>query len=150
MQLQSSSACWEPWEDGRQLSTSLTDVPNSARPRQRQGRLRRQKEVQDVYQQLIADVKADREEQRTYINELKEDRNHLRAERNELRDRIDATDEKVRELQKEVARNCRMVESLRPFLCGVLGCKHRKLVTISGEGGIEPEQDIDPIENSVL
>lgn len=108
------------------------------------------KEVQDVYQQLIADVKADREEQRTYISELKEDRKHLREERDELRDRIDATDEKVRELQKEVARNCRMVESLRPFLCGVMGCKKRKLVTISGDGGIEQEPDIDPIENSVL
>lgn len=108
------------------------------------------KEVQDVYQQLIADVKADREEQRTYIGELQEDRRHLREEREELRKRIDNTEEKVRSLQQEVARNCRMVESLRPFLCGVLGCKHRKLVTISGEGGIEREHDIDPIENSVL
>ena len=108
------------------------------------------KEVQDVYQQLIADVKADREEQRTYISELKEDRMHLRQERDELRDRIDATDEKVRELQREVARNCRMVESLRPFLCGVMGCTKRKLVAISADGGFEPEQDIDPIENSAL
>jgi len=110
------------------------------------------KEVQDVYQQLIADVKADREEQRTYISELKEDRKHLREERDELRDRIDKTDERVRELQREVARNGRMVESLRPFMCGLLGCKRRKPVTISADGEIErdDQEDIDPVENSVL
>ena len=47
------------------------------------------KEVQDVYQQLINDVKADREEQKTYISELKEDRRHLREERDDLRNRQD-------------------------------------------------------------
>lgn len=95
------------------------------------------KEVQDVYQQLISDVKADRDEQRTYINELKEDRRHLREEREELRERIDKTEEKVRELQREVARNGRMVESLRPFICGVLGCRKRQPVTISAEGEVD-------------
>jgi flagellar motility protein MotE (MotC chaperone) len=112
------------------------------------------KEVQDVYQQLNADVKADREEQRTYIGELQEDRRHLREEREELRQRIDDTEEKVRSLQREVAKNGRMVESMRPFLCAVLNCKRRKFVTISESGDIEPETKepdiIDPIENSVL
>ena len=107
------------------------------------------KEVQDVYQQLISDVKADRDEQRQYISELNEDRKHLREEREELRSRIDQMDEKVRELQREVARNGRMVESLRPFMCGCLTCKKRKPVTISAKGDVEVE-DIDPIENSVL
>ena len=88
------------------------------------------KEVQDVYQQLIADVKADREEQRQYIMELKEDRKHLRDERDELLARIDKTDDTVRQLQRDVARNGRMVESMRPFMCGDLTCKKRKLVTI--------------------
>ena len=110
------------------------------------------KEVQDVYQQMIADVKGDREEQRAYIEELKDSRKHLREECEELRQRIDDTDKVVRELQKEVARNARMVESLRPFMCGILGCKRRKPVTISADGEIErdDQDDIDHVENSVL
>ena len=100
------------------------------------------KEVQDVYQQLINDVKADRQEQREYIDELKQDRQHLREERDELRQRIDKTDETVRNLQRIVARNSRLVESMRPFLCSKLGCKLRQRVTIS-EGEVI---DVDPIK----
>ena len=106
-----------------------------------------------MYQQMIADVKADRDEQRTYINELNEDRKHLREEREELRQRIDDTENKVRDLQREVARNGRMVESLRPFICGNLACRKRQPVTISESGGIENKEidvDIDPINNGEL
>ena len=110
------------------------------------------KELQDVYQQLISDVKADRDEQRTYINELNEDRKRLRDEREELRQRIDDTEKKVRELQREVARNGRMVESLRPFVCAAIGCRKRVPVTISENGEVERQQDneLDPIDNSIL
>ena len=97
------------------------------------------KEVQDVYQQLITDVKADRDEQKAYINELKDDRRHLREERSQLVQRLDQTDEKVRELQAQVARNGRMVESLRPFMCADLSCKLRQRVTISAEGEVKPK-----------
>lgn len=89
------------------------------------------KELQDVYQQLITDVKTDRDEQKAYINELKEDRQHLRRDRDELRDRIDKTEEVMRNLQREVARNGRMVESMRPFMCGDLACKKRRPALIS-------------------
>ena len=114
------------------------------------------KEVQDVYQQLIADVKADRNEQRTYIEELKSDRQHLRQERDELRDRIDKTDETVRDLQREVARNGRMVEGMRPFICGRIGCEDRKPVIISADGEVKAKKasrkktdepkDIEPLD----
>lgn len=105
------------------------------------------KEVQDVYQQLIADVRSDREEQRAYITELTESRKHLREECEELRQRIDDTEKIVRDLQKEVARNARMVENLRPFICGVLGCKKRQPVAISDDVGTE---DIEPISGKDL
>jgi peptidoglycan hydrolase CwlO-like protein len=105
------------------------------------------KEVQDVYQQLIADVRSDREEQRAYITELTESRKHLREECEELRQRIDDTEKIVRDLQKEVARNARMVENLRPFICGVLGCKKRQPVAISDE---EVTEDIEPISGKDL
>jgi hypothetical protein len=102
------------------------------------------KELQDVYQQMIADVKSDRDEQKTYIQELKEDRRHLRDERNELRERIDKTEEAVRALQREVARNGRMVECMRPLLCGRQGCADRVSVTISAEGEVERRPTPDP------
>lgn len=94
------------------------------------------KELQDVYQQLINDIKADREEQKSYINELKEDRQHLRKENGELRERIDTTDETVRQLQHDVARTGRMVEFMRPFLCGDTGCKTRQFVSINDNGDV--------------
>ena len=89
------------------------------------------KEMQDMYQQLVADVKSDRNDQRTYIEELKEDRNHLRDERNELRDRLDKTDEDIRALKRDVARNGRKMESMLPFLCADLSCPHRQRVTVT-------------------
>jgi chromosome segregation ATPase len=92
------------------------------------------KELQDIYQQLINDVKADRDEQKAYISELKEDRRHLRAERDELSQRLDKTDETVRTLQREVARNGRMVEAMRPFLCSRLGCKQRQRMVVNDDG----------------
>ena len=88
------------------------------------------KEVQDVYQQLISDVKVDREEQRAYITELTESRKHLRVECEELRQRIDDTDKLVRDLQKQVDENARKVDSLRPFLCRILNCPRRESMDI--------------------
>ena len=91
------------------------------------------KELQDVYQQLITDIKTDRDEQKAYINELKEDRNHLRKDRDDLRKRQDDLEQQVRSLQKDVARNGRMVECMRPFLCRKSVCKDRMPVNISNE-----------------
>lgn len=98
------------------------------------------KEVQDVYQQMIIDVKADRDEQKQYISELKDDRRHLRAERDELRDRMDKTEETVRDLQVQVARNGRMVEILRPMICGNAVCPNRIAATISQNGEVKPRR----------
>ena len=95
------------------------------------------KEMQDMYQQLIADIKTDRDEQKAYIAELKEDRHHLRAERDDLRTRQDKLEETVRTLQRDVARNGRMVEAMRPLLCGREVCNKRVLVTVSQNGEIE-------------
>ena len=91
------------------------------------------KELQDVYQQLVQDIKTDRDEQKAYIQELKEDRSHLRKDRDDLRKRQDELEQQVRSLQKDVARNGRMVECMRPFLCGKSVCKDRMPVSISNE-----------------
>ena len=90
-----------------------------------------------MYQQLIADIKTDRDEQKAYIQELKEDRRHLRQDRDDLRKRQDELEGTVRTLQRDVARNGRMVECMRPFLCGRQGCQDRMSVTISEDGAVE-------------
>lgn len=95
------------------------------------------KELQDVYQQLIADIKTDRDEQKAYISELKEDRRHLRQDRDDLRKRQDELDEKMRQLQHEVARNNQLIEKLRPFVCADLKCPNRQLVVISEDGEVK-------------
>lgn len=96
-----------------------------------------EKEFQDIYQQLITDIKADRDEQKAYIQELKDDRRHLRQENTDLRNRVDSTDEDVRQLKKEVARTGRMVEFMRPFLCGKTKCQDRVNVTIQDDGEVK-------------
>lgn len=104
------------------------------------------KELQDVYQQLIADIKTDRDEQKAYIQELKEDRRHLREDRDDLRKRQDVLEEQVRGLQRDVARNGRMVECMRPWLCGRDGCAIRVPVTVSAAGEIEKPVEMKDIE----
>lgn len=95
------------------------------------------KEVQEVYQTMLDDMKKEREEQKVYVDQLKDDRRQLRDERNELRKRQDELEESVRALRIEVARNGRMVEAIRPFLCGRPNCKDRMLVTVSAEGEVK-------------
>ena len=98
------------------------------------------KELQDVYQQLVQDIKTDRDEQKAYIQELKEDRRHLRQDRDDLRKRQDELEESVRSLQREVARYGRMVANMRPFQCGRTNCPNRMLVTISADGETETDK----------
>ena len=95
------------------------------------------KDIQSSYQQLTADLKTNldtqqeyNEEQKQYIQELKDDRNHLREDRNDLRERIEKTETTVRNLQREVDQNARMVKSMRPFLCGMQACPDRVLINL--------------------
>ena len=88
------------------------------------------KDPQDMYQQMLADAKADREDRKAQIDELRQERDHYKHDRNELRERLDKMDEKMRDLQMDVARNGRQIEMMRPFICTVQGCKLRKLGTI--------------------
>ena len=107
------------------------------------------KAVQDTYQQMLQDKEADLEDRKKVIAELREERDHYKRDRNELRDRLDKTDKTVRDLQREVARNGRMVESMRPFLCGREDCALRVPVTISQVGELskpdsKDHQNIEP------
>ena len=81
------------------------------------------KEKQDYYQQMADD--------------LAKDRDYYKQERNEYRQTIKSYDERIDSLERAVARNGRMVEAMRPFMCADLSCKLRKRVVISEEGVVE-------------
>ena len=95
------------------------------------------KDLQDMYQQMLSDAKADREDRKEQMNELRQERDHYKNDRNELRDRLDQMEEKFRDLQSAVARNGRIVESLRPFVCTDLSCRNRQRAVISAEGEVK-------------
>lgn len=89
------------------------------------------KSLQDVYQQTVDDLK-------TYCNDIRADRDHLRSDRNELRQENDELrkkwkqmEEEIAELRKQVLRNGRMVESMRPFLCGKVKCTERVMIELA-------------------
>lgn len=86
------------------------------------------KEMQDVYQQLIDDVKKDRADQRAYIDELKDDRNALREERNKMQKRLGQLSDEIEDLKRVQARQGRQIEAMRPFLCADLKCPHRAIM----------------------
>lgn len=91
--------------------------------------------VQDTYQEILDDKDKTAADNRRLIQELREDRDHFRNMYMEVRNRQDKTDETVRQLQEQVARNGRMVKSMRPFLCADLTCKHRQSVVLPDMDG---------------
>lgn len=104
------------------------------------------KAVQDAYQQMLADKETDLEDRKKVVQELREERDHYKNDRNELRERVGKMEDTVLELKREVARNGRMVESMRPFLCFDQKCKKRVLVRISECAAA----DIEPIDSNDL
>lgn len=90
------------------------------------------KSVQDVYQQTISDLQEYNKQLRSDRDHLRQDRNEMRRENDELRKRQNELDEKVRQLENDVARNGRILEMLRPFLCGRVNCPNRTMVDLGG------------------
>ena len=62
------------------------------------------KSVQDVYQELI---------------------NDLRTDRDSLRDTIKALNERISDLEGQTANNTRLIKSMQPMICSNLECKNR-------------------------
>lgn len=102
------------------------------------------KEVQDVYQQMINDLKEAWKEQKEYIGELNNDRRNLREERNELRTQIKNLKEELESLRDEMRRQqdeqrkerirqedkvahlSRVVKAMKPLMCSMSDCKNRE------------------------
>lgn len=109
-------------------------------------------EKQNYYQQMVEDVTKDRD--------------YYKQDRDEQRDKLDKlsrsviewkreTDQTIDDLRRQVARNGRQMEAMRPFMCADLKCKKRQLVArledVAVKGGSEAaQQDIDPVESDAL
>ena len=98
---------------------SLVTIPSAIK----KAKAEAEKEEQGYYQQMMKDIAADRD--------------YYKQERNTLRDTIKSYDERIDQLERAVARNGRMVEGMRPFMCADLSCKLRKRVVVSENGEIE-------------
>ena len=120
------------------------------------------KEDQDYYQQLAKDLAEDREDRKRQNDELRAERDHYKNERNDYRDMLSQRDEEFRKfrimteeqldmLRRNQARQGRMIEAMRPFMCGDLRCPKRQRVTTSDAEALErtihvneDRKDIDP------
>ena len=118
--------------------------------------------VQDTYQQMLEDKQKEVDDNHRLIAELREDRDHYKQGYVEFRDQLDKlqkefrdfrneTEEQRTQMKRDIARNGRQLECLRPFLCGREDCALRVPVTISQVGDIEntirqtqASNDIDP------
>ena len=120
--------------------------------------------VQDTYQQILDDKQKEVDDNHRLIAELREDRDHYKQGYIEFRDKLDKLDNEFRKfrneteeerakMKRDIARNGRQLECLRPFLCGREDCALRVPVTISQVGEIEKtlrptQHNIEP-ENDV-
>ena len=104
--------------------------------------------VQDTYQQMLEDKQKEVEDNHRLIAELREDRDHYKQGYAEFRDQVDQLQKEFREfknstedernkMKRDIARNARQLEGLRPFLCGREDCALRVPVTIAQVGDLE-------------
>jgi predicted RNase H-like nuclease (RuvC/YqgF family) len=99
-------------------------------------------EVQNTYQEMLTDKQKEVEDNHRLIDELREDRDHYKQGYKEMRDALDKlgkefrefrnqTEEERSQMKRDIARNGRQVEALRPFLCADMKCQKRVRVAIS-------------------
>lgn len=99
------------------------------------------KDMQDLYQQMLADTKTEREDRKQQMEEIRKERDLYKQDRNELREQVDNLRTSFAEwrVQADTERNNmklsidtlgRKIEAMRPFLCGDLHCQHRQMVEV--------------------
>lgn len=142
-----------------------------------QARIEANRQFQEMYKTMFNDIKENYDEKQGIIDELRLDRDHYKTEAEEYRNQIDKLtkqflDYKLEnerdkmEMKRDVARNGRMVECMRPFMCGLAKeCLKFVPVTISANGELErtvrpkddveiesrlKKRDIEPINNDEL
>ena len=118
--------------------------------------------VQDTYQEMLEDKNKEVEDNHRLIAELREDRDHYKKGYVEMRDEVEKlskdfynfkreTENERQKMKSDIARNTRIAESSRPFMCGLApDCAKCVPVIISDEGTVKPgkkgkkQHDIEP------
>ena len=111
---------------------------------------------------MLEDKQKEVDDNHRLISELREDRDHYKQDRNELREQLDKlikdfydfkreTEDERQKMKSDIARNTRIAESSRPFMCGLApDCAKCVPVIISDEGTVKPgkkgkkQHDIEP------
>ena len=121
--------------------------------------------VQDTYQQILDDKQKEVEDNHRLIAELREDRDHYKKGYVEMRNEVEklskdfydfkqSTIKEREKMKSDIARNTRIAESSRPFMCGLApDCAKCVPVIISDEGTVKPNEskhEIEPIEPAAL
>ena len=122
--------------------------------------------IQDTYQEMLEDKNKEVEDNHRLIAELREDRDHYKKGYKEMRDEMEKlgkdfyefkqnTIKEREKMKSDIARNTRIAESSRPFMCGLApDCAKCVPVIISDEGTVKPKgsrgtkHDIEP-ENDI-
>ena len=107
--------------------------------------------VQDTYQEMPEDKNKEVEDNHRLIAELREDRDHYKRSYVEMRDELEKlvkdfydfkrdTENERQKMKSDIARNTRIAESSRPFMCGLApDCAKCVPVIISDEGTVKPK-----------
>ena len=106
--------------------------------------------VQDTYQEMLEDKQKEVADNQRLIAELREDRDHYKQSYVEMRDELEKlvkdfyefkrdTENERQKMKSDIARNTRIAESSRPFMCGLApDCAKCVPVIISDEGTVKP------------
>lgn len=109
------------------------------------------KAVQDTYQEILEDKQKEVEDNHRLINELRTDRDHYKKGYVEMRNEVEKlskdfydfkrdTENERQKMKSDIARNTRIAESSRPFMCGLApDCAKCVPVIISDEGTVKPK-----------
>ena len=118
--------------------------------------------IQDTYQEILEDKQKEVDDNHRLIAELREDRDHYKKGYVEMRDELEklgkdfyefkqSTIREREKMKSDIARNTRIAESSRPFMCGLApDCAKCVPVIISDEGTVKPgkkgkkQHDIEP------
>ena len=107
--------------------------------------------VQDTYQEMLEDKNKEVADNQRLISELREDRDHYKKGYVEMRDEVEKlskdfydfkrdTQNERQKMKSDIARNTRIAESSRPFMCGLApDCAKCVPVIISDEGTVKPK-----------
>ena len=116
--------------------------------------------IQDTYQEILEDKQKEVDDNHRLIAELREDRDHYKKGYVEMRGEVDKltkefydfkhdTMKEREKMKSDIARNTRIAESSRPFMCGLApDCAKCVPVIISDEGTVKPNESKHEIEPS--